>query len=472
MTRQCKTRFRPRYHFTPEAHWINDPNGLVFHEGLYHLFFQYHPASSEWGPMHWGHATSTDLLNWQEHGVALAPDELGMIFSGSAVLDVNNTSGLAPQGQAPLVAIFTHHHRPSEMQGLPHQHQSLAFSLDAGKTWQKYAGNPVLPSPGKKDFRDPKVFWHADTARWVMCVACGDHIGFFSSQDLKSWVWLSDFGQNAGAHGGVWECPDLLCLSHNGREHWVLLVSINPGGPQGGSATQYFVGEFDGTSFTSIHADTRWLDWGADNYAGVTWSNTPGRCLFIAWMSNWKYAHQIPTNTWRGAMTLPRELCLQEVDGQMHLCAPVAKEVAEAFQPLNYVTQYAQGLREISHLQSDDATCCRIRITADADVAWCVQLQNDSGQQWTLSFDAEKSQYVVDRSRSQANVFHPEFPKAHQVPRLATSKECDVTLYIDAMSVETIADHGLTSITSLVFPDSPWTSMFFQGNLQVGFRSQ
>lgn len=421
--------------------------------------------------MHWGHATSRDLLHWQEHGVALAPDELGMIFSGSAVLDVNNSSGLAPQGQAPLVAIFTHHHRPSEVQGLPHQHQSLAYSLDAGQTWLKYEGNPVLSSPGLKDFRDPRVFWHTATARWVMCVACGDHIAFYSSQDLKSWIWLSDFGKYAGAHGGVWECPDLVCLPLHGREHWVLLVSLNPGGPQGGSATQYFVGDFDGVTFTTAHADTRWLDWGADNYAGVTWSNTPGRCLFMAWMSNWRYAHKTPTSGWRGTMTLPRELCLQKVGDQIYLCAPVAAEVTQAFRPLNPSVQYGHGLHENVDLAMGATGCFRLHIVADAHASWMVQLQNDAGQLWRLSFDADKAEYEVDRRHSQSQAIHPEFAAVHRVPRLDTKEFCDVVLYADTMSMETIADQGLTSITSLVFPDLPWTTLFVQGNLQAGFSS-
>jgi fructan beta-fructosidase len=462
---------RPRYHFTPRADWINDPNGLVFHQGLYHLFFQYHPNSLDWGPMHWGHATSADLLHWQEHEVALAPDDLGMIFSGSAVLDIQNSTGFAPEGKAPLVAIFTHCHPTSEAQGIPHQHQSLAYSNDEGKTWQKYEGNPVLKSPGIKDFRDPKVFWHSDSERWVMSLACGDHIAFYASPDLKTWKWLSDFGQKAGAHGGVWECPDLVALPFKGRERWVLLVSLNPGGPQGGSATQYFVGDFDGQTFTPEHTDVRWLDWGTDHYAGVTWSNTPGRCLLIAWMSNWLYASQVPTSPWRGAMTLPRELHLQEVDGQTHLCTPVAAEIAQAFQPLNDSGPDGPALMPSGEWRQLPDGAFRLQLMADAYASWCLQLRNESGQAWRLSFDADKAQYMVDRTEAQVNCFHPEFAVVHCAPRLSHAQACEVTVYADSHSLETIADQGLTSITSLVFPDNAWTGMFTQGNLKVGIAS-
>ncbi|MEY4732444.1 MAG: hypothetical protein RLZZ464_510 [Pseudomonadota bacterium] len=469
MKKETEKHARPAYHFTPQAHWMNDPNGLVFHEGVYHLFYQYHPYSTEWGPMHWGHASTTDLIHWQEHAVALEPDDLGMIFSGSAVLDAHNTSGLSPAGQAPLVAVFTHSLPDSVEPGLALQQQSLAYSVDAGLTWQKYAGNPVISNPGLKDFRDPKVFWHEASSHWVMSLACGEHIAFYASTDLKAWRWLSNFGHSAGAHGGVWECPDLVALSLNGRERWVLLVSLNPGGPQGGSATQYFVGDFDGVTFTPEHADTRWVDWGADNYAGVTWSNTPGRCLFIAWMSNWRYAHQVPTSPWRGAMTLPRDLQLQDVGGQTYLCSPVAAEVAQAFHPLSSGEQCENKHPELSACLSAAQSGFRLNILADARSSWFVQLQNEDGQQWRLSFDREKALYEVDRSQSQSKSVTPEFAVAHRAPRLSYSETCEVAVYVDAMSMETIADQGLTSITSLVFPDSPWTAVFVQGNLTMSF---
>lgn len=240
-------QYRPAYHFTPAAHWMNDPNGMVYYQGTYHLFFQYYPDGMVWGPMHWGHATSPDLVSWKEQPIALYPDKLGMIFSGSAVVDVNNTAGF---GKNAMVAIFTHHNSEEEKKGQnKHEYQSLAYSLDAGKTWKKYEGNPVLPNPGIADFRDPKVSWYEAGKKWVMTLATKDRITFYSSSNLKNWTKESEFGEKLGAHGGVWECPDLFPMTLNGKTHWVLIVNLNPGGPNGGSGTQYFVGNFDGKYF-------------------------------------------------------------------------------------------------------------------------------------------------------------------------------------------------------------------------------
>ncbi|MEY4375598.1 MAG: hypothetical protein RJB26_148, partial [Pseudomonadota bacterium] len=247
-------QYRPAFHFTPQAHWMNDPNGMVFVNGEYHLFFQHYPEDTVWGPMHWGHAKSRDLLHWEELPIALYPDERGWIFSGSVVVDTANTSGFGRDGIAPWVAIFTHHDGAGEKAGrVDIESQSLAYSLDGGTTWTKYAGNPVLPSPGTRDFRDPKVFRHGPSGRWVMSLATKDRITFFSSANLKEWRKESDFGVALGAHGGVWECPDLFPITFEGKTRWVLLVSLNPGGPNGGSATQYFVGDFDGKNFTPVN---------------------------------------------------------------------------------------------------------------------------------------------------------------------------------------------------------------------------
>ena len=243
---------RLQFHFTPPSAWMNDPNGMVYYEGEYHLFYQHNPDSTVWGPMHWGHAVSKDLVHWEHLPIGLYPDSLGTIFSGSAVADLNNTSGLGTAGNPPLVAIFTYHNAEAERAGRnDFQTQGIAFSLDKGRSWTKYEQNPVLPNPGIRDFRDPKVMWYEAGQKWVMALAVADRISFYSSKDLKSWEHESDFGQDIGAHGGVWECPDLfpLKVEGSGEEKWVLLVSINPGGPSGGSATQYFVGHFNGESF-------------------------------------------------------------------------------------------------------------------------------------------------------------------------------------------------------------------------------
>ena len=297
-------QYRPQFHFTPKAHWMNDPNGMVYLNGKYHLFFQYNPDSTVWGPMHWAHAISKDMIHWKEQPISLYPDSLGTIFSGSAVIDKDNTAGF---GKNAMVAIFTHHNKKIEDQktGL-HQYQSLAYSLDEGKTWTKYKGNPVLPNPGIWDFRDPKVMWHTATGKWIMTLATKDRITFYSSPNLKKWTKESEFGEKLGAHGGVWECPDLFPLELEGKTHWVLLVSINPGGPNGGSATQYFTGDFDGKTFKPDAEKQKWMDYGTDNYAGVTFSNTGARKVLMGWMNNWNYANVVPTKAWRGATTLPR----------------------------------------------------------------------------------------------------------------------------------------------------------------------
>ena len=241
--------YRPQYHFSPEEKWMNDPNGLVYHNGIYHLFYQFYPDDIVWGPMHWGHAISEDMVHWEHKPIALYPDEHGLIFSGSAVVDHNNTSGFAKNGEVPLVAIFTYHLMEGEKAGRnDFQTQGIAYSLDNGDTWTKYENNPVIGNPGIRDFRDPKVFWHEESEQWIMALVAGDHAKFYSSPDLKQWKFLSDFGKYQGAHGGVWECPDLFKLKAEGTEEekWVLIISINPGAPNGGSGTQYFIGEFDG----------------------------------------------------------------------------------------------------------------------------------------------------------------------------------------------------------------------------------
>ena len=288
-------KYRPQFHFSPEKGWMNDPNGLVYFAGEYHLFYQYYPDSTVWGPMHWGHAVSKDLIRWKHLPVALYPDSLGYIFSGSAVADTSNTSGLGTKINPPLVAIFTYHNPESEKSGSnTFENQGIAFSIDKGRTWTKYHNNPVLKNPGIKDFRDPRVIWHEQTGKWIMILAAHDRVMIYSSPDLKSWSFESQFGEKAGAHGGVWECPDLFPLKISGQHQikWVMLVSINPGGPNGGSATQYFTGEFDGHNFVPDNTDEKWIDWGPDNYAGSTWSEIPltdGRRIFLGWMSNWQY---------------------------------------------------------------------------------------------------------------------------------------------------------------------------------------
>ncbi|MEL7222604.1 MAG: glycoside hydrolase family 32 protein, partial [Bacteroidota bacterium] len=338
---------RPQLHFSPPANWMNDPNGMVYFEDEYHLFYQYYPEGTVWGPMHWGHAVSKDLIHWEQLPIALYPDEKGYIFSGSAIVDWFNDSGFSTTGEPPLIAIFTYHDmemEKSDSTATTYQSQAIAYSNDKGRTWTKYEGNPVIPNPGIKDFRDPKVIRDNENDQCVMVFAAGDHVKFYGSKDLKKWYYLSTFGQSWGTHAGVWECPDLfpLAVPENGTQKWILLSSINPGGPNGGSATQYFVGEFDGKQFrldqefaSHLRRNTEaacWFDFGRDNYAGVTWSDieeNDGRRIFMGWMSNWDYAQVVPTQGWRSAMTLPRTLELHTTGKGPRLYQGFVKELQQ-----------------------------------------------------------------------------------------------------------------------------------------------
>ncbi|MBX0290449.1 glycoside hydrolase family 32 protein [Hymenobacter sp. HSC-4F20] len=451
-------QYRPAYHFSPAKMWMNDPNGMVYYQGTYHLFFQHYPEALVWGPMHWGHATSQDLVTWQEQPIALYPDKLGWIFSGSAVIDENNTAGF---GKNAMVAIFTHHNDPEEKKKTnKHQYQSLAYSLDEGKTWTKYEGNPVLPNPGIQDFRDPKVNWNTVAKQWVMTLATKDRITFYSSPNLKQWAKRSEFGQKLGAHGGVWECPDLFPLTLNGKTYWVLLVSINPGGPNGGSATQYFVGQFDGKTFTPTTTTQKWVDWGKDNYAGVTWGNTGARKIFLGWMSNWEYANQVPTSPWRNAMTVPRDLALRQVGSEIYLTSQPAKEVVGALQ----APQILKNLTVKSELNLTDkiknpAQQFQLNLSTRQLQDMAVVLSNAGGEEVVIGYDKRANQYYIDRTKAGLSSFGSTFAGRHPAPRLAAGPAADMTLLFDAASVELFADGGLTTMTEIFFPKQPFTQL-------------
>jgi len=440
---------RPLIHFSPKEKWMNDPNGMLFYNNTYHLFYQYYPDSTVWGPMHWGHATSTDMVHWQHQPIALYPDSLGYIFSGSAVADVNNTSGLGSNGKTPLVAIFTHHDPNGEKNGSStYQNQSIAYSLDDGNTWTKYPGNPVLKNPGIKDFRDPKVSWYEAGKKWIMTLATQDRISFFSSPDLKNWTKESEFGQHIGAHGGVWECPDLFPLTYNGEKVWILLVSINPGGPNAGSATQYFTGQFDGKSFTPYDTAVRWIDYGPDDYAGVTWSNTGDRKIFLGWMSNWLYGQEVPTEKWRSAMTVPRDLSLEKIQGKYFLRSRPVPE-------LGAITDKAENKPDEFELTGP----ARIDLKGNKLANFTITLSNDAGEKLIIGYDGN---YFIDRTASGNVNFKEGFAARHTAPRIAISGNLDITLITDVASVELFADDGLTVMTEIFFPKKNYNKVSVQ----------
>jgi fructan beta-fructosidase len=453
-------QYRPAFHFSPQRNWMNDPNGLVFAGGVYHLFFQYHPDGLTWGPMHWGHATSRDLLHWDEQPIALYPDDLGMIFSGSIVIDRENTSGLGGEGKAPWVAIFTHHDPLKEkVGGNFHQYQSIAYSLDDGFSWTKYAGNPVLPNPGIKDFRDPKVFWHDDTQRWIMSLAAGDRVLFYSSPDLKNWVLESAFDGFDIATGNVVECPDLVALDFEGRQRWVLIVSFVSGAPNGGSGTRYVVGDFDGYRFAAEHDDVRWLDYGPDNYAGVTFHNTGERVLLIGWMSNWLYAQAVPTAPWRSAMTLPRELSLGGADGR----AMLSQHVPPIFDGEALLD--GDWHSDLSAVWSQADGTLILSLNAENQPTFELTLSNDIGDRIVIGFDSTKQHYYIDRLHAGQSSFSPEFPRRANAPRIGASHGTDITLYFDKGSVELFADNGTTTMTCLYFPRADYTTVELQSSV-------
>ena len=450
--------YRPAYHFTPKNGWMNDPNGLVYLDGEYHLFFQHNPDKTTWGPMHWGHATSTDLVHWEEQEIALFPDSLGTIFSGSAVIDKDNTAGF---GANALIAIYTNHsHEIEEQKTGLHQTQSIAYSLDKGKTWTKYEGNPVLPNPGIWDFRDPKVMWHDDSGQWIMTLATKQTITFYGSKNLKEWNRLSEFGEGVGAHGGVWECPDLLPFQTSEGKKWVLLVSINPGGPNTGSATQYFVGDFDGRTFTSSQKEILWMDFGPDNYAGVTFSNTGDRKLLIGWMSNWEYANNVPASTWRSGNTVVRELGLTKEGNAWLLTSTPAKEIDKVSK--KEVDPKSVKVENEVDLSSAIATLLN---TFDASfkqakaVDFTVTLSNEDGDVLVFGLEKDKGQYFIDRSKTGDANFSEKFIHRPVAPRLTKNEGLDIRFLLDKNSIELFADGGKTNMSALFFTKKPFTKM-------------
>ncbi|WP_174614751.1 glycoside hydrolase family 32 protein [Virgibacillus ihumii] len=459
MTVESIQKYKPKLHFAPQKNWMNDPNGLVYFEGEYHLFFQHNPYDSVWGPMHWGHAVSENLIEWRELDIALYPDEHGTIFSGSALVDWHNTTGFFPEKPG-LVAIFTHHLEGGKGK-VPKQSQSLAYSHDNGRAWKKFNGNPVLEHESKGDFRDPKVFWYEETRRWVMMLATGQTVSIYSSVNLIDWQSESEFGDNLGVHEGVWECPDLFPLKVEGSEEikWVMFVSIGDN-PEynAGSRTQYFIGAFDGSKFTPEDDSVNWLDFGKDNYAGVSFSDIPktdGRRIYLGWMSNWQYANQTPTVGWRSQMTLPREISLQRSgEGYKVIQNPVHELVAH-FTEQEKIDQVLNSTGEGRTISvQEEYMKLELNIKKLNADGFRISLHHGEEQFTDIVFDFVKNTLTVDRANSGEVDFSDRFLDKQVLP-FNNVENLQLQIIVDTSSVELFVNEGECALTSLIYPEKP-----------------
>ena len=433
-------KHRPLYHHTPQYGWMNDPNGMFYKDGVWHLCYQYNPYGSQWENLSWGHSTSTDLINWKAEPTALEPDALGMMFSGCCVVDKNNTAGF---GKDAIVALYT--------TAGARQTQSLAYSTDGGKTFTKYADNPIITS-NVPDFRDPHVFWNEEAGFWNMILAAGQQMSIYSSKDLKEWKHESDFGAEYGNHGGVWECPDLMKMNVKGtnKDKWMLICNINPGGPFGGSATQYFIGQFDGHKFTCEDepSETKWMDYGKDHYATITFDNAPeGRHVGIAWMSNWQYANQVPTKQYRSANSIVRDFGLFEYKGETYCSITPAKEMLAA-----------RGARV-----SQPTEACEIVVTVKGDAQ--ITLRNSKGERVVMTYDDEEETFDMDRRRSGNISFSDAFPVATSSPTYGKVRQ--LRIFVDRCSVEAFDGDGKMCMTNLVFPSTPYDKIIVKGKAKA-----
>lgn len=447
-----REKWRPLYRHTPVYGWMNDPNGMFYKDGVYHLYYQYNPYGSQWENMTWRHSTSRDLINWTDEGVAIAPDALGTIFSGSSVVDHNNTAGF---GKGAIVAFYT--------SAGESQTQSMAYSTDNGKTFKKYDRNPILTS-NVPDFRDPKVIWHRESNRWVMVLAVGQEMQFFSSTNLKDWTYESSFGKTYGNHDGVWECPDLMKLPVRGtnKEKWMLICNINPGGPFGGSATQYFIGDFDGKTFTCEDdpAETKWMDYGKDHYAAVTFDNAPdGRHILMAWMSNWQYANQVPTKQYRSANAIPCDLDLFEYKGETYVGRIPSKELMALRGKVVLKTSAAKpkafnagkGVYEVV-----------VKFKATSNGKSILVLSNKKGERVEMVYDMKAQTLSVDRTKSGETAFSNDFGVVTTAPVPGTIKT--LRIFVDKSSVEVVDAEGKVSLTNIVFPNEPYNHLSVQNS--------
>ena len=432
-----REQYRPLYHHTPAYGWMNDPNGMFFKDGVWHLYFQHNPYGSQWENMTWGHSTSTDLIHWTFQGDPVQPDAWGSIFSGSSVVDKNNTAGF---GENAIVALYT--------SAGENQTQSMAYSTDNGKTFTKYDGNPIITS-NVPDFRDPHMFWNEDIKKWNMILAAGQQMNIYSSDNLKDWKFESSFGAEYGSHGGVWECPDLMKMKVRGtdKEKWMLVCNINPGGPSGGSATQYFVGDFDGHKFTceSKPEVTKWMDYGKDHYATVTFDNAPnGRHVALAWMSNWQYANQVPTLQYRSANSIPRDLGLFEYKGYTYCSVTPSEEITAA--------RSKKPSKSLSE-------ACEMVVNLKGDAT--ITLSNSKGEKVVMTYKAKDETFSMDRTLSGKTDFSSDFAAITTAP--VYGKMNKLRIFIDKSSIEVFDNDGKMAMTNLVFPTKPYDKVTIKG---------
>lgn len=454
-------KYRPKYHFTPDSMWMNDPNGMVYYQGEYHLFYQYYPKSNVWGPMHWGHAVSKDMITWEHLPIALFPDSHGYIFSGSAVIDWQNTSGFGSIDNPPMVAIYTYHNPEKEKAGaIDFQTQGIAYSLDKGRTWKKYEQNPVISNPGFKDFRDPKVIWHDATKRWIMVLAVKDKTMFYSSKDLKKWDFESEYGLKDDKR--LWECPDLFPLKVEGSNEikWILVVSMQSGAPNGGTGTSYFIGDFDGHRFVNSQPENKqyWLDVGTDNYAMVSWSDIPaqdGRKLMLGWMSNWQYAQQVPTYRWRSAMTLPREVTLVKMAvKEWKLKSEIVREF-ESYKEKKTAISKNNIVNDHLLILQKNPIVCELNISFNRKPLqgeFTISISSPEKDTLKIGFDPTSNRYFIDRVKAGISDFNKAFPAKHFSPCLSQNTSLSMKIILDKSSVELFADEGLTAMTDIFFP--------------------
>ncbi len=456
-----REKYRPAYHHTPLYGWMNDPNGMFYKDGVWHLYYQWNPYGSKWQNMTWGHSSSKDLVTWEHQPVAIEANGLGAVFSGSSVVDTENTAGF---GENAIVSLYT----SADVS----QIQSLAYSEDNGRTFEIYPGNPIITL--ESEARDPNMFWNNDTKCWVLSLAHAlDHeMLFFTSADLKKWTLQSAFGKGIGAQDGVWECPDLFKLKVGGtdEEKWVLVCNINPGGPFGGSATQYFVGDFDGRTFnadTDVNGNvpTKWMDYGKDHYATVSWSDAPdNRRTLIGWMSNWQYAAEVPTMQYRSANTLPREAGLfKGADGQIYLSStPVPELIKLRDKEVININNKSIGKnpREFALPASNDGVCeilldldCKKADSIDIDIA------NKAGEFVTLRYNSSDNTLSFDRRHSGIVDFSQDFPAVTVAPTFDNSKKVSLRIFIDKSSMEVFGNGGKFVMTNLVFPTKPYSTI-------------